>query len=366
MDKLGAFFDIINPDPVISQVKLIAEPWDVGEGGYQVGKFPPLWAEWNGRYRDVVRRYWKADDGQLAELGYRLTGSSDLYQRDGRHPTASINFITAHDGFTLADLVSYNNKRNEANGEHNADGENHNLSWNCGAEGDTPERHVLELRARQRRNLMATLLFSVGVPMLSGGDEMLRTQGGNNNAYCQDNPISWTDWTMTQERQEFLAFTRRIIRVWRDHPVLRRRKFFQGRRIRGAGVIDIAWLDTAGVEMTDEMWNSPDVRGLGVRLNGDAIQEVNERGERIAGDTLLLLLNAGVDRLMFVLPPTSAIERWDTMLDTSEPWQASRACARAIFELQGRSMAVLRLNNRKEDFRRADDSWGPQGVLKWN
>ena len=363
VDKLGAFFDIIHQDPILSQVKLIAEPWDLGEGGYQVGNFPTKWTEWNGKYRDAVRRFWRGDGGALSELATRLAGSSDLYEQSGRRPYASINFITAHDGFTLADLVSYNDKHNEANGEHNADGENHNLSWNCGVEGETRNQRVLDLRARQRRNFMATLLFSVGVPMISGGDELIRTQRGNNNAYCQDNEISWTDWTMTAERQEFLDFTRRIIRVWRDHPVLRRRKFFQGRRIRGAEVLDIAWLDTAGVEMTDEMWNSPDVRGLGVRLNGDAIQEVDERGERIVGDTLLLLLNAGDGRLNFVLPPTAAIERWDTLLDTADPWQPSRRLrAGDRFELQGRSMAVLKLSNRKDDLRRAAD-WGPQGVL---
>jgi isoamylase len=363
VDKLGAFFDIIHQDPILSQVKLIAEPWDLGEGGYQVGNFPTKWTEWNGKYRDAVRRFWRGDGGALSELATRLAGSSDLYEQSGRRPYASINFITAHDGFTLADLVSYNDKHNEANGEHNADGENHNLSWNCGIEGETRNQRVLDLRARQRRNFMATLLFSVGVPMISGGDELIRTQRGNNNAYCQDNEISWTDWTMTAERQEFLDFTRRIIRVWRDHPVLRRRKFFQGRRIRGAEVLDIAWLDTAGVEMTDEMWNSPDVRGLGVRLNGDAIQEVDERGERIVGDTLLLLLNAGDGRLNFVLPPTAAIERWDTLLDTADPWQPSRRLrAGDRFELQGRSMAVLKLGNRKDDLRRAAD-WGPQGVL---
>jgi isoamylase len=363
VDKLGAFFDIIHQDPILSQVKLIAEPWDLGEGGYQVGNFPTKWTEWNGKYRDAVRRFWRGDGGALSELATRLAGSSDLYEQSGRRPYASINFITAHDGFTLADLVSYNDKHNEANGEHNADGENHNLSWNCGVEGETRNQRVLDLRARQRRNFMATLLFSVGVPMISGGDELIRTQRGNNNAYCQDTDISWTDWTMTAERQEFLDFTRRLIRVWRDHPVLRRRKFFQGRRIRGAEVLDIAWLDTAGVEMTDEMWNSPDVRGLGVRLNGDAIQEVDERGERIVGDTLLLLLNAGDGRLNFVLPPTAAIERWDTLLDTADPWQPSRRLrAGDRFELQGRSMAVLKLSNRKDDLRRAAD-WGPQGVL---
>ena len=252
VDKLGAFFDIIHQDPILSQVKLIAEPWDLGEGGYQVGNFPTKWTEWNGKYRDAVRRFWRGDGGALSELATRLSGSSDLYEQSGRRPYASINFITAHDGFTLADLVSYNDKHNEANGEHNADGENHNLSWNCGVEGPTDDQRVLDLRARQRRNFMATLLFSVGVPMLSGGDEMGRTQGGNNNAYCQDNEVSWTDWTMTPERQDFLEFTRRVIQIWRDHPVLRRRKFFQGRRIRGADVLDIAWLDAAGVEMTDD------------------------------------------------------------------------------------------------------------------
>ena len=363
VDKLGAFFDIIHQDPILSQVKLIAEPWDLGEGGYQVGNFPTKWTEWNGKYRDAVRRFWRGDGGALSELSTRLSGSSDLYEQSGRRPSASINFITAHDGFTLADLVSYNDKHNEANGEDNADGENHNLSWNGGAEGETTDQRVLDLRARQRRNFIATLLFSVGVPMLSGGDELVRTQRGNNNAYCQDNEVSWTDWTPTSERQDFLEFTRRVIRIWRDHPVLRRRKFFQGRRIRGAGVLDIAWLDAAGIEMADETWNSPDVRGLGVRLSGDAIQEVNERGERIVGDTLLLMLNAGDGHIAFVLPPTDPIERWDTLLDTADPWQQPRRLrAGDRYELQGRSMAVLKLSSRKVDLRRSAD-WGPQGVL---
>src|SRR4051795_1223319 len=363
VDKLGAFFDIIHQDPVLSQVKLIAEPWDLGEGGYQVGNFPTKWTEWNGKYRDAVRRFWRGDGGGVSELATRLSGSSDLYEQSGRRPYASINFITAHDGFTLADLVSYNQKHNDANGEFNSDGENHNLSWNCGIEGPTDDRRILELRARQRRNLMTTLLLSVGVPMLSGGDELCRSQGGNNNAYCQDNEISWTDWTATPERVEFLEFTRRIIRLWKDYPVLRRRKFFQGRRIRGADVLDIAWLDPAGKEMTDEMWNAPDVRALGVRLNGDAIQEVNERGERIVGDTLLLILNGGPEAMAFVLPPTAPVERWDTLLDTAHPWLPSRRLrAGDRYELPGRSMAVLKLNNRKDDLRRAAD-WGPQGVL---
>ena len=363
VDKLGAFFDIIHQDPLLSQVKLIAEPWDLGEGGYQVGNFPTKWTEWNGKYRDAIRRFWRGDGGVVSELATRLSGSSDLYEQSGRRPYASINFITCHDGFTLADLVSYNEKHNEANGENNADGENNNLSWNCGVEGPTNDRRVVELRARQRRNFMATLLLSVGVPMLSGGDEILRTQHGNNNAYCQDNAISYTDWSMTPEQQEFLDFTRRVIRIWKMHPVLRRRKFFQGRRIRGAEVQDIAWLEPSGAEMTDEMWNSPDVRALGVRLNGDAIQEVNERGERIFSDTLLLLFNAGAEPITFVLPAGAPIERWDMLIETADPWQPSRRLrAGDRYDLQPHSMAALQLNNRKEDLRRMAD-WGPQGVL---
>jgi glycogen operon protein len=362
VDKLGAFFDIIHQDPVLSQVKLIAEPWDLGEGGYQVGNFPSKWTEWNGKYRDVVRRFWRGDGGVVSELATRLAGSSDLYEQSGRRPYASINFITAHDGFTLSDLVSYNEKHNEANGERNADGENHNLSWNCGAEGPTTDRRVLELRDRQRRNVMATLMLSIGVPMISGGDEIGRTQGGNNNAYCQDNEISWTSWEITPERRDFLEFTRRLIRIWKDHPVLRRRKFFQGRRIRGADVSDIAWLDPSGREMTDKTWNSPDVRCLGVRLNGDAIDEVDERGGRIIGDTLLLILNAGEHAKAFTLPAAKPEERWETLIDTADPWAPPRRLrAGGRYELLPRSLAVLKLNCRKEDLRRADD-WGPMGV----
>jgi glycogen operon protein len=363
VDKLGAFFDIIHQDPILSQVKLIAEPWDLGEGGYQVGNFPTKWTEWNGKYRDAVRRFWRGDGDAVSEMATRLSGSSDLYEQSGRRPYASINFITAHDGFTLADLVSYDQKHNDANGEHNADGENHNLSWNCGAEGETHDLRVLALRARQRRNLLATLLLSVGVPMISGGDELCRTQRGNNNAYCQDNETSWTDWTVTPERREFLEFARRIIRIWKDHPVLRRRKFFQGRRIRGAEVIDIAWLGPSGGEMTDEMWNSPEVRGIGVRLNGDAIQEVNERGEPIIGDTLLVIFNAGDQPLSFALPTSTPIERWDTLVDTADPWQQPRRLrAGDRYDLPGRAVAVLKLNCRRNDRRRSTD-WGPQGVV---
>jgi isoamylase len=362
VDKLGAFFDIIHQDPVLSQVKLIAEPWDLGEGGYQVGNFPSKWTEWNGKYRDAVRRFWRGDGGVVSELATRLSGSSDLYEQSGRRPYASINFITAHDGFTLADLVSYNEKHNDANGEHNADGENHNLSWNCGVEGPTTDRRVLELRDRQRRNIMATLMLSVGVPMISGGDEIGRTQGGNNNAYCQDNEISWTSWEITTERRDFLDFTRRLIRVWKDYPVLRRRKFFQGRRIRGADVSDIAWLDPSGREMTDDTWSSPDVRCLGVRLNGDAIDEVDERGGRIISDTLVLILNAGEQPVAFTMPAAAPEERWETLIDTADPWSpARRLRAGARYELLSRSMAVLKLACRKEDLRRAEE-WGPMGV----
>ena len=358
VDKLGAFFDIIHQDPVLSQVKLIAEPWDLGEGGYQVGNFPTKWTEWNGKYRDAVRRFWRGDDGVVSELATRLSGSSDLYEQSGRRPYASINFVTAHDGFTLADLVSYNVKHNDANGEQNQDGENHNLSWNCGVEGPTDDRRILDLRDRQRRNLMATLMFSVGVPMMSGGDEVGRTQKGNNNAYCQDNEISWTTWDLAPTQRDFLAFVRRLIKIRKDHAVLRRRKFFQGRRIRGKDVLDITWLDPSGREMADDTWNSPGVRCLGVRLNGDAIDEIDERGERIVGATLVMLLNAGVEAIPFVLPATATAERWEGLVDTADPWQAPRSLrGRERYQLQSRSMAVLRLEGAK----RAEE-WGPMGV----
>jgi isoamylase len=346
VDKLGAFFDIIHQDPVLSQVKLIAEPWDLGEGGYQVGNFPTKWTEWNGQYRDTVRRFWRGDGGVVSELATRLAGSSDLYEQSGRRPYASINFVTSHDGFTLADLVSYDRKHNEANGEENRDGENHNLSWNCGVEGPTTDREVVELRARQRRNLLATLLTSIGVPMLSGGDELGRTQHGNNNAYCQDNETSWTHWDLDADGRDFLEFTRRLIRVWRANPVLRRRKFLQGRRIRGIDAADITWLDPSGREMTDEMWNSPDARALAMRLNGDAIDEADEHGERIAGNTLLVLFNSSHDAEAFTLPADTPNDRWEILFDTFDPWTPARRLAGGQgYELQHRSMAVLRLCN---------------------
>jgi isoamylase len=362
VDKLGAFFDIIHQDPVISQVKLIAEPWDLGEGGYQVGNFPSKWTEWNGKYRDAIRRFWRADAGSASELATRLAGSSDLYEQSGRRPYASVNFITAHDGFTMADLVSYEKKHNEANGEENRDGENNNLSWNCGVEGATTDRGVLDLRSRHRRNLMATLMLSIGVPMLSGGDEVARTQRGNNNAYCQDNELSWTPWQLSAEQKEFLEFTRRVIRIWKEHPVLRRRKFFQGRRIRGAEVQDIAWLDPTGREMTDQTWSSPEVRCLGVRLNGDGIQEGDERGKRIVGETLLILLNGGAAGMPFALPHAAPTERWQTLIDTADPWSSPRwLMAGDRYRLHAQSVAVLRLAPREHDVQHAAE-WGLMGV----
>ena len=359
VDKLGAFFDIIHQDPVLSQVKLIAEPWDLGEGGYQVGNFPPKWTEWNGKYRDTVRRFWRGDRGVVSELATRMSGSSDLYEQSGRRPYASINFVTCHDGFTMADLVSYNDKHNEANGENNRDGENHNLSWNCGIEGVTDDPGVLELRARHRRNLFTTLLMSVGVPMISGGDELGRTQHGNNNAYAQDNEISWTRWEMTPERREFLDFVARVIAVWKENPVLRRRKFLQGRRGRGVHVSDITWLTANGREMTDELWNAPDLHCFGMRLNGDAIDEADERGARIVGDTLVVMLNAQPTSVDFTLPAAESTERWESLIDTARPWEApERRRGGDIYSLEGGSVAVLRLSARAEMARRLDDGHG--------
>jgi glycogen operon protein len=361
VDKLGAFFDIIHQDPVLSQVKLIAEPWDLGEGGYQVGNFPTKWTEWNGKYRDTVRRFWRGDRGVVSELATRLSGSSDLYEQSGRRPYASINFVTAHDGFTLADLVSYTDKHNEANGENNRDGESHNLSFNHGVEGATDDHRIVELRARQRRNFITTLMMSIGVPMISGGDEVGRTQQGNNNAYCQDNEVSWTRWDLTPDQRDFLAFVRRVIQIWKQNPVLRRRKFLQGRRLRGVAVTDITWLSPGGDEMTDELWSAPEVRSLGMRLNGDAIDEADERGERVVGDTILVLMNANDATELFVLPATLPAERWETLVDTADPWRpARRLRAGDRYELQAWSMAVLRLSTR--DDRPGGSDWGPAGT----
>ena len=316
VNKLHAFFEIIHQDPVLSQVKLIAEPWDVVEGGYQVGNFPVLWAEWNGKYRDTVRSYWRGDEGRVGELAYRLTGSPDLYQHDGRRPYASINFVTAHDGFTLNDLVSYNEKHNEANGDENRDGDDHNTSWNCGAEGPTDDPKIEMLRRRQRRNLLTTLFLSQGVPMLCGGDEFGRTQNGNNNAYCQDNDISWFHWERDEKQNQLLEFTRKLIQLRKDHPVFRRPKFFQGRRIRGSEIRDVMWFNPGGEEMSDEEWNSPFVRCLGMLLSGDTMDVLSFEGEPIRDSTFLLLINAHYEPVQFVLPGETQIE-WELILDTA-------------------------------------------------
>jgi glycogen operon protein len=316
VDRLSSFFDLIQQDPVVSQVKLIAEPWDIGEGGYQVGNFPPLWSEWNGKYRDTVRDFWRGTDRTLAEFAFRLTGSSDLYQGSARAPNASVNFITAHDGFTLRDLVSHNDKHNDANGEENRDGENHNRSWNSGVEGPTSQPEVVQLRARQQRNFLATLMLSQGVPMLLGGDEIGRTQHGNNNAYCQDNEISWFDWQSTDER--LLLFTRRLIRLRHRHPVLCRRRWFQGRDPHGSGVGDIGWFTPAAIEMSERDWQAGFAKSLGVFLNGSAIPTPDERGERIVDDSFYVMFNAHHEALEFKLPPEQWGPRWTQVLDTHE------------------------------------------------
>ena len=316
VDKLGAFLDIIHQDPVLSQVKLIAEPWDLGEGGYQVGKFPVGWAEWNDRYRDSVRSYWKGDGSQIGELAYRITGSSDLYARSGRRPYASINFVTAHDGFTLQDLVSYNQKHNEANGEENRDGTDNNRSWNCGAEGPTDDPEIKALREQQKRNFAATLLLSQGVPMLLAGDEIGHTQHGNNNAYCQDNEISWINWE-DADSSELTAFFQKVIDLRKTHPIFRRRNFFQGRAIKGAGVKDILWLRPDGGEMSDEQWNQEHARTLGVFLSGSAVDEVDERGQPTVDENFLLLMNAHHEPVPFLLPTAASEMRWLALIDTS-------------------------------------------------
>lgn len=342
VDQLGAFFDIIHQDPVLSQVKLIAEPWDLGEGGYQVGNFPVLWTEWNGKYRDSVRRFWHGDGHAVSEFATRLCGSSDLYEYSGRRPYASINFVTCHDGFTLNDLVTYNHKHNEANGEGNRDGESHNSSWNCGFEGPTDDPQINALRIRQRKNFLATLLLSQGVPMICAGDEIGRTQRGNNNAYCQDNEIGWIDWELNTEQREFLEFVCRMVQVWRENPVLQRRKFFQGRAIRGGEGTDIHWLGMDGREMTDEAWNSGFVKCFGVRLEGQMIGEIDERGRKIRGKTLLLLLNASEHDLQFTIPAADTNHFWRPLVDTAVfRKRYPRHNAEAAYPLRSRSLVVL-------------------------
>ncbi|MBI1378386.1 MAG: glycogen debranching protein GlgX [Frankiales bacterium] len=318
VDRLSAFFDLVHQDPIVSQVKLIAEPWDLGEGGYQVGGFPPLWTEWNGHYRDTVRDFWRGEPATMPEFASRLTGSSDLYESSGRRPIASINFVTAHDGFTLRDLVSYNEKHNDANGEGNADGESNNRSWNCGVEGPTRKTGVNRLRARQQRNFLATLFLSQGVPMLLHGDELGRTQGGNNNVYCLDDETSWVDWHPTKDGASLMGFVESVAQLRRDNPVFRRRRFFQGHDVRAAGQHEIAWLRPDGRQMDESDWTNGFARTLGVFLNGEAMDEIDERGEPVSGDSFLLLMNAHSGDVPFTLPEASFGSSWHIELDTAE------------------------------------------------
>jgi glycogen operon protein len=355
VDRLGAFLDIIHQDPVLSQVKLIAEPWDLGEGGYQVGNFPVGWAEWNDRYRDTVRGYWKGDGGLVGDLAYRLTGSSDLYGHSGRRPYASVNFVTAHDGFTLQDQVSYNDKHNEANGEENRDGANNNLSWNCGAEGPTEDINIQALRAKQKRNLLATLLLSQGVPMIYAGDPIGHSQMGNNNAYCQDNPTSWLNWNLQPHDRDLLAFVQRMINLRKRHPVFRRRRFFQGRPIKGANIKDLLWLSPGGKEMSEDEWRDPAVRCLGMLLSGQGLDETDERGRKVGDENFLVLLNAHHEDVGFTLPASIPSTRWSAWMDTSRDGglrPADTYNAGAVYPLQARSLVVLqerRKNGKKED-----------------
>ncbi len=322
VNSLAAFFDIIHQDPVLADVKLIAEPWDLGDGGYQVGQFPVLWSEWNGRYRDTVRDFWRGENSTLGQFAYCFTGSPDLYALNGRRPNASVNFITAHDGFTLNDLVSYNEKHNEANGEDNRDGESHNSSWNCGAEGETDDPEVLQLREQMRRNFLTTLMLSQGIPMLLAGDEIGRTQKGNNNAYCQDNEISWFNWELEAGNEDLVNFAREIIYFRIQHRVFRRRKWFQGRPIHGQGISDIAWFNPDGTQMTHEQWEVGYAKAIGVFLDGNQIPSVGSKGERISDDSFLLFFNAHYEMIEFTLPTGLAElenREWQVLIDTKEP-----------------------------------------------
>jgi len=343
VDRLGAFFDVLRQDPVLTRVKLIAEPWDLGEGGYQVGNFPPGWAEWNDKYRDTIRAYWRGDGGLIGEFARRLTGSSDLYGANGRLPHASINFVTAHDGFTLRDLVSYDHKHNEANLEDNRDGSDNNRSWNCGAEGPTDDPAIIALRERQSRNFLATLLLSQGVPMIVAGDESGRTQLGNNNAYCQDTPLSWVDWNLDAPRTRLIEFTSRLIALRHAHPVFRRKHFFQGRQVRGGGK-DIAWLKPDGAEMAEQEWEHDFARCLGVYLGGDALDEIDERGRAIVDDSFLVLFNAHHDPIPFVLPAMGK-GAWQRLFDTTDiegDGPTDVHAAGATYSLTGRSLALFK------------------------
>jgi isoamylase len=357
--KLHPFFEAIQQDPVLAQVKLIAEPWDLGEGGYHVGNFPTRWSEWNGKYRDTARSYWKGDEGRIGEMAYRLTASPDLYEHDDHRPYASVNFVTAHDGFTLNDLVSYNEKHNEANGENNQDGENNNTSWNCGAEGPTDDPRIDMLRRKQQRNFLTTLFLSQGVPMLLGGDEFGRTQQGNNNAYCQDNEISWFSWEHDEKQTQLREFTRRLIQLRKDHPVFRRPKFFQGRRIRGSEIKDVMWFNPGGNEMSDEEWASPFVRCLGMLLSGDTADVMNFEGVPVRDETFLLLINSHYEPIQFVLPGQEQLG-WELMLDTVSETGFLREprgfASGDDVDLADRSACLLRLTS-GEQAKAREESW---------
>jgi isoamylase len=346
VDRLGSFFDIIHQDPIISQAKLIAEPWDIGEGGYQVGKFPPGWAEWNGKYRDCIRDYWRGAESMLAEFAERFTGSSDLYKNDYRLPTASINFVTAHDGFTLNDLVSYNEKHNEANGEENNDGESHNRSWNCGAEGSTQDENIHQLRERQKRNFLTTLFLSQGVPMLVAGDELSRTQNGNNNAYCQDNELSWINWDKADK--ELINFTKQLIHFRHKHPTFRRRRWFQGQPIKGIGIEDIGWFQPDGSEMSEEHWNQDFAKSMAVFLNGQGIRSVGPKGEQVTDDSFYIIFNAHHERLEFRLPSRKYGSNWIKVIDTNTSTitdDSETYNAKETIIAESRSIIVLRKPN---------------------
>ncbi|MEV4347960.1 glycogen debranching protein GlgX [Actinoplanes sp. NPDC049596] len=345
VDRLAAFFDLVNQDPVVSQVKLIAEPWDVGDGGYQVGGFPPLWTEWNGRYRDSVRDFWRGEPSSLGEFASRFTGSSDLYEIDGRRPIASINFVTAHDGFTLNDLVSYNEKHNDANGEQNRDGESHNRSWNCGVEGPTDDAEIVALRERQKRNFLATLLLSQGVPMIAHGDELGRTQGGNNNVYCQDNEIAWVDWEDARNQDILTGFTSRLLELRAKHPIFRRRRFFTGDPVTDDKTPDIAWLRRDGQPMTEADWNTRSGMTMTVFLNGHGIPERDALGELITDDSFLILFNPLEERVAFTLPDRQFGRTWEVVVNTADPLLAARrktTKAGGQYEVNGHTMVVLR------------------------
>ncbi len=343
VDRLSAFFDLVQQDPIVSQVKLIAEPWDLGDGGYQVGGFPPLWTEWNGKYRDTVRDFWRSEPSTLGEFASRLSGSSDLYAHSGRRPLASINFVTAHDGFTLRDLVSYNEKHNAANGEDNRDGESFNRSWNCGVEGPTDDPEVTALRARQQRNFLATLLLSQGVPMMAHGDELGRTQAGNNNVYCQDNAISWVDWDLDAERTALLEFARKVVGLRAAHPVFRRRRFFAGAAEHGgqSALGDVVWLQPDGHLMQDSAWSGDQARMMQVFLNGDAIVEPDARGQRMVDDSFLLLFNGNYEKVHFTLPPVDYGKTWTVVFDTADAHAGHEYRSRARLTLEHRSVVLL-------------------------